>query len=305
MSWAWRRNAFAKIGLLEGVVVLLSTMADNGRGWLLESDDGDAREVECEVVGCIWDRLKSCCHVLSCTYRSLILHSSDVIHPISLSFILQCHYHPKIQSDLLHVRRLVPLTMDLGSVFALCIATFIICLVQLLVIAGLAGHALNQPRQRRQDLEARDTIVGTGTYRHSMPEAGILGDQEFDMSSERIPSPLPPPLPPPLPLRPKGAHPAQSHPNAPRSEDMQQVRSHRDVSPLSSPRPISGASSDSLYSDPTPSPTPRSRSSNPQPGARPRESLRDVYNLDTYLDRRMTSDWEAYEREVKNVPNGY
>jgi hypothetical protein len=43
--------------------------------------------------------------------------------------------------------------MELGSILALCIATLIIALVQLLVIAGLAGHALTQPRQRQEDEE--------------------------------------------------------------------------------------------------------------------------------------------------------
>jgi hypothetical protein len=188
--------------------------------------------------------------------------------------------------------------MDLGSIFAICIATFIICLVQLLVIACLAGHALTQPRQRRQDLEARDTTVGTGPHQHSIPEGSdIRATGDLDMSSERISSPIPPPLP---------SRPEDVHPHAPQSEDIHPVQIHSDVSPLSSPspRPISRASSDSLYSDPTPSPTPKSRPSNPEPGARPRESLRDVYNLDTYLDRRMTSDREAYEREVRNVRNG-
>jgi len=221
--------------------------------------------------------------------------------------------------------------MDLGSVFALCIATFITSLVQLLVIAGLVVHTLILPRQRPrpQDVEAaipRETtadIGRSGPYQSSIPPGSILVTRTSSMRSERIP-------PPNVPSRPEANHTVRTYspatlPLLPPLEDHHPVQRQSEVSPLSSPtqRPASSAYSDSLYSDPTPPLSPQSRPSMPERGTySTRNSLRDRYGqtVSEYLDQSIARDRkaeqrevrkeseraekEAYERAMRNLPSG-
>jgi hypothetical protein len=138
--------------------------------------------------------------------------------------------------------------MELGSILALCIATLIIALVQLLVIAGLAGHALTQPRQRQEDEErpASPSLRTRSTpYQPpALPKTNPLQERTYISLSRahdfpRTPNRARRPYsPPPRPVNP--------HLRDDDSDDSLSVVSHRQdlpqrressVSELSNPRP--------------------------------------------------------------------
>jgi len=99
--------------------------------------------------------------------------------------------------------------MELGSIFALCIVTLIIVLVQLFVIAGLAGYALPRPWRRRWDEENHTpeaplpsrSLISTIP---AIPHTATLAEPR-DSSSSLYSNPPRPPNPTPYTQRSHGS----------------------------------------------------------------------------------------------------